>query len=487
MRVAPREDPIRRRPLGVAVDGDPGLLQRQRHVGLAHPEDGHVGVPLVLDQEVEQRLDRVRAAHQRHLGERLPLVLPELGVVHRSDQYRLRTRDLEPAVVPARVGALDVAPDPAPGLGIAQAREQPGGAAVVGPGRHERGERVEPGGIGVGVGGDVHPGPPGGVDLRHDLGHPAPVVLPGGLEVPDLDRNSRLAPDPDRLVQRGHDLVALVPEVRRIDPAEPRGLPRQRHELRRLGVGRRRVLERGREPHRAVPHRLAHQLPHPVQLGRRRVPVVVAQHHPAHLRGAHVGRQVDADALPLQAGVVLRQRPPVGRDADLVVARAVRLDDGVIERSRRPAFPGDLGGDALEDLGGQAGVRQDAELRLPQHVDEPRRHHVPPRVHHPLGLRALQPPDGRDPAVPDAEVRRIPGRAGAVDDPAVADDEIEGGGLGRERGDRCQAEEEKEEGFEADAASHGQGPSLRSGGSTGSLQMKDQEDRAGLNDSPARS
>ena len=64
------------------------------------------------------------------------------------------------------------------------------------------------------------------------------------------------------------------------------------------------------------------------------------------------------------------KRSPVGRDVIVIVARAVGLDDGVIERRDGTAFARDLGRDALVDLRGQARIDQDRQFRLAQHVDE---------------------------------------------------------------------------------------------------------------------
>ena len=57
--------------------------------------------------------------------------------------------------------------------------------------------------------------------------------------------------------------------------------------------------------------------------------------------------------------------------------------------------------------------------------------------------------DRRDPPVADADVARVPGRAGAVDDVAVVEDEVERG-VGGEGGDG-----QEEEGHEDDLEFHG--------------------------------
>ena len=123
---------------------------------------------------------------------------------------------------------------------------------------------------------------------------------------------------------------------------------------------------------------------------------------------------------------------PVRRDLQVVVGELVGLDDGVIERRGRTAFAGELGGDALKDFGRQMRVHQDGQLGLAEHVNEARRDDHAVRVNGALGLRRAQKADGGDASVANADVAGVPGRAGAVNDVAVADDEVVrgGGGLG---------------------------------------------------------
>ncbi len=321
-------------------------------------------------------------------------------------------------------GASISAPD-APARGrIAQPLDQLGRAAVVRPWGNEGREIVEPGGIGVGIGREIDTRAPGGIDLGHDARHPAPVPLPGHLEMPDLDGNGRLAADPDGLVDGGVDLGALRPEVGGVHAAVPRGLRRQRHQLLGSGVRGRRILERSRDADRPLSHRRAHQRPHAVELRRARRPVAVAQHHAPDLGRAHVAREVDADALPLQPGEVLAQRPPVRRDRVVLVVGPIGGEDRIVERAGGSTFAGDLGGDPLKDLRRQARLDQDGELRLAQHVDEAGGHDHPRRVHRLSRRRAVEPPDRRDPPVANAHVRGVPGRAGAVDDAPMVDDEV---------------------------------------------------------------
>lgn len=76
-------------------------------------------------------------------------------------------------------------------------------------------------------------------------------------------------------------------------------------------------------------------------------------------------------------------------------------------------------------------VDQDRQLGLAQHVNEARRDDHAVRVNGAFGLCRAQEADGCDTAVANADIARVPGRAGAVNDMAVADDEVVvGGGLG---------------------------------------------------------
>ena len=70
-------------------------------------------------------------------------------------------------------------------------------------------------------------------------------------------------------------------------------------------------------------------------------------------------------------------------------------------------------------------IDQDGEFRLAQHVDKARSDDETLRVNHAAALRIGKLADLRDTPVDYADVSGIPRRAGAVDDVAVANDEIE--------------------------------------------------------------
>ena len=107
-------------------------------------------------------------------------------------------------------------------------------------------------------------------------------------------------------------------------------------------------MQRSGKSHRPILHGFANELLHAFQFARTRRAIRVPQHHPPNLRGAHVARKVDAQALLFEPREILAQRGPVRRDVKVVQGGAVRANDRVVERRNRTAFAGDLGGDALE-------------------------------------------------------------------------------------------------------------------------------------------
>ena len=86
----------------------------------------------------------------------------------------------------------------------------------------------------------------------------------------------------------------------------------------------------------------------------------------------------------------------------MFVGGAVGLEDGVVQRCRRAAFAGYLGGDALKDLRRQMRIHQHGQLGLAEHVDEAGRDDHAVRVDGRLACAA--------PRVPIAAMRpsRIP-------------------------------------------------------------------------------
>ena len=83
-------------------------------------------------------------------------------------------------------------------------------------------------------------------------------------------------------------------------------------------------------------------------------------------------------------------------------------------------------------------IHQDRQLRLTKHVDESRRHHHAVRVDGAAGGRIRSLPMAAIFPASDGDVARVPRRAGAIDDAAVADHQVVGAGSGSEQQDRQQ-------------------------------------------------
>ena len=97
-----------------------------------------------------------------------------------------------------------------------------------------------------------------------------------------------------------------------------------------------------------------------------------------------------------------------------------------VERRGRGAFAGVNRGDALrEQVEGGAGIVDHGRGRLSHHVDKAGRNDQPRRINLDFRLFSADAADADDLAVGDADVGHIPRRAGAIDDPAAANDDIE--------------------------------------------------------------
>jgi hypothetical protein len=72
-------------------------------------------------------------------------------------------------------------------------------------------------------------------------------------------------------------------------------------------------------------------------------------------------------------------------------------------------------------------VHEQSEFGLTQHVDEPRRNDSPGGIDAPFRRGMIEPADRGDPTRAHAHIGCKPGRTGAIDDPAMLNDEIVGG------------------------------------------------------------
>ncbi len=164
----------------------------------------------------------------------------------------------------------------------------------------------------------------------------------------------------------------------------------------------------GRQAHGTRTHGLLDQRLHLLLLLGCGRALLVGEHHAAHV------------VVPDEAGQVDRQP----ERAELL-EKLVQLGCGtaaVPRHDRRHAVEQEVvGRGVVSDLGLDVGV----------HVDETRRDDPSVCVDDAPGRRPRERSDGCDPARADANVRAIPGIAGAVDDAAVADDHVVGDLVGR--------------------------------------------------------
>ncbi len=127
-----------------------------------------------------------------------------------------------------------------------------------------------------------------------------------------------------------------------------------------------------------------------------------------------------------EPGKVFAKRPPVGLNAIVIVLLLISAENGVVQRRDGFALAGDFRGNPLEDLRGKAGVDKDGEFGLSQHVDEAGSDNSAACINGARASRIMQITDGGNLSISNSDVAGIPGRAGAVDNVPVGDDDIEG-------------------------------------------------------------
>lgn len=298
--------------------------------------------------------------------------------------------------------------------------------AVMRPGRNESGKIVEPCGIGVSVCGDIETLRSGSVYLCNDFRHAPPAWFAADLQVPDFDGDMALAADAQSLVEGRRDAGAFVAQVGGVNAAEFGSFPSEGDQLFGFGVGSGSVFERSRDADGAVAHGLAHKLFHLLKLDGRGLDVVVAEHHASDARSAHIAGNVDSNASLLEPGEVFPKRPPVGLNAVVIVLLLIGAKNGVVQRGDGFALAGDFRGYPLENLRRQAGVDKDGVLRLSEHVDETGSNNHVARIDGASAWCGVEIADEGNLPVANSDIARIPGRAGAIDDAAVGDDDIEG-------------------------------------------------------------
>ena len=316
-------------------------------------------------------------------------------------------------------------------VGVAQQLCKHRGALREVLGRHALAQPRLRGGVGVLVQRDAHAAVDGLVDEAQRLPRRAPVALAAHLVVRDDQRHVRGLCDGDGLSDGLDYVVGLAAHVRGVDAAVGADDLAQLDELLDVGIDAGHVDEPGAQAQAAVLHRVAQARLHQRQL----IGGGLAVGAPHHRHAQH--------AVPLQEGVVARLGLGVGvRQKGAKVAEALDVlevlrahllgekaaDLGVVRvghgKGRGAALPRDLGGDALRDLAHREHLRIQADeaVVVRMAVDEPGGERQPCRVDH--GARLVAGVEC-DLAVQYAHVAHIGGRARAVDDAGVADDEVQ--------------------------------------------------------------
>ncbi len=167
--------------------------------------------------------------------------------------------------------------------------------------------------VGIDIGGDFVARGADGFDLRDGLGHFAPVLLTGGLEVEDVDGRFGHLPDFDSFIDGIEQAIAFVAHVGVVASAVPAGDFRERGDLFQRGVVGGGIDEGGGDADRAGLHRLVDIGLHFFQFLRRRRAVDVAENEAPDLGVSDGLRDVDGEPLDLEEGEVLPHGGPALR------------------------------------------------------------------------------------------------------------------------------------------------------------------------------
>ncbi len=382
---------------------------------------------------------QLRDLGQRLAGERLQRLGLEL-----DEQHVLRRSRAEQEVLPLVRRRAHLLGHALPDLRLLQALDPGVEPAFLHPGRHRGVEAGRAGGVGVHVGADRETLLACGFDARDQRPELGPVRRASRLEVVDLGPQLRAPGDVDQLVDGLEQPIALAAHVADVHAAVGRGGLAQRDQLVGPGVEGRGVDQRRAHAERAFLHRLPDERLHPREfLGRRR-PVVVIELVHAHGGRADEGRDVQGHPALLEVREILAQRGPADVELEVALLFEHLLLHLLVERTHRLALAEDLERDALASVRETARVDDQRVDRPGEHVDEARRDRAPGRVDlEPRAPRDVA--DGDDPVAADRDVADTGLPAGAVDDRAVADDEIELVGPGRRAG--AEQQSEAEDGF----------------------------------------
>ena len=331
--------------------------------------------------------------------------------------------------------ACHLGPDPVPHVEVGQ-----GGDAGIHPEaeqgrRQDRGEGRRRGRVRVLVGPDVEPLGPGTLQQRDRLAGPAPHRAGAALEMRDLEprpghaRIRRRAHGGDRLLEGGEHAGRLVAHVGGVQPATPgRGRYEQCH-LVGSGVHPGRVDQPARQPERPGVHRRIDLADHRVTLQVVRGSPIRPDDRAAHRPVSDEEGDVRTERDLVDGIEVLAERPPA-RDELVGSKRQLhQLAAAIGERRQRvAAVPGQLGREALGEMADERAVDEQRSVGVSVRIDEPWRHgpsrDVDDRRDRPI-LDRREVADGQDPVAQDADIRQLPGCAGAIDHEAATQQQVE--------------------------------------------------------------
>ena len=206
------------------------------------------------------------------------------------------------------------------------------------------------------------------------------------------------------------------------------------------------------EAPRALLHRPGDELFHPIDLGRRRGTRIVAHDDATDLFRGHVRDQIDRNAFALDPREVLGEGRPI-----LCNAVGLRVGEAVARRDRG-ALAKHVERHALPHLALRQRIGQHGNVGVRVEVDESRCDAAAGRIDDADSRRIVEPSNGGDAAVPDADVAREPRIPVAVEKMAAANDHVVRRVLavkrGRCRRDRgCGDESDQQSGSRHDARS----------------------------------